>query len=791
MSNSSEAGLQSPGHIHCTPTARAPLPSAARAALRRMRWIFPLVLLALAIPADSKAQTAGVCGDGVVEGGEACDDGNVLDGDCCSSACAIEADGSACTDGDACTQSDTCQAGACVGGDPVVCTPIDSCHGAACDPATGLCLDSVMPDPAILAFAAVADAYTDIDQPVSNFGSELDLRVDGRPGRRVYLRFDVSGVAGMPVQRAVVRLHTTGDSPASSEHGGNLHLISDNGWDEAAITHENRPVTDGPLLASVGPVGLSQVIDLDVTGAIGADGAYSFVIEPASNNMAIYHSREAAEGQPQLVVTIYAPCDDGDACTQLDNCVSGVCAGTTPVICSPLDQCHDAGVCDSGTGICSNPEKADGTPCDDFDSCSATDACAGGICTGTGMAEDGTACDDGSACTQTDTCAAGVCVGSDPIVCIASGQCHDAGVCDSATGICSDPAKADGTPCDDDNACTQADTCVGGSCTGANPVICPAADQCHLPRTCRKSTGTCTNKDADDGTPCDDGNACTREDRCIDGECIGKNPVTCTALDACHVAGVCDPTSGECSNPAAADGLACDDRDACTESDACVAGACIGHSAPDSDGDGVCDILDLCRDFPDAAQIDADHDGIGDVCQCTAPAPSRCIPGGGGKRVDCLLELTAAGPLPLNRAGTKLKSVLACSDGDPACDVDGTADGQCTFGLALCFGNADPRFASCEPSAVRSIEVMQPKAAKSAAGRALEEALSSLGLEIRRRGKVVSVASGPVEANVCSPMIRVPVAAARKGKATKTKLQLRADAANGRQDVDQFVLVCK
>jgi hypothetical protein len=133
------------------------------------------------------------------------------------------------------------------------------------------------------------------------------LRVDGRPGRRVYLRFDVSGVAGMPVQRAVVRLHTTGDSPASSEHGGDLHLVSDNGWDEAAITHENRPVTDGPLLASVGPVGLSQVIDLDVTGAIGADGAYSFVIEPASNNMAIYHSRRSSSSRSTRRATTGTP----------------------------------------------------------------------------------------------------------------------------------------------------------------------------------------------------------------------------------------------------------------------------------------------------------------------------------------------------------------------------------------------------------------------------------------------------------------------------------------------------
>ena len=62
---------------------------------------------------------------------------------------------------------------------------------------------------------------------------------------------------------------------------------------------------------------------------------------------------------------------------------------------------------------------------------------------------DGTSCSDGSACTQTDTCQAGTCTGSNPVTCTAADQCHDAGVCNPATGACSSPAKADGTSCSD------------------------------------------------------------------------------------------------------------------------------------------------------------------------------------------------------------------------------------------------------------------------------------------------------------------------------------------------------
>ena len=154
------------------------------------------------------------------------------------------------------------------------------------------------------------------------------------------------------------------------------------------------------------------------------------------------------------------------------------CVAGTPVTCAALDQCHAAGDCDPRTGQCPNPTKPDATPCD-----------------------------DGNACTQPDSCQAGRCVGANPVVCTASNQCHDAGVCDPATGACSDPAKPDGTMCNDGDACTKTDTCQAGTCTGANPVVCTALDQCHDAGTCDPVSGTCSNPNKVDGTTCTDGNA--------------------------------------------------------------------------------------------------------------------------------------------------------------------------------------------------------------------------------------------------------------------------------------------
>jgi hypothetical protein len=54
------------------------------------------------------------------------------------------------------------------------------------------------------------------------------------------------------------------------------------------------------------------------------------------------------------------------------------------------------------------------------------------------------------------------------------------------------------------------------------------------------------------------------------------DPVTCSALDQCHVAGTCNPATGFCSHPTAANGTACTDGNPCTQTDTCQSGVCNG-----------------------------------------------------------------------------------------------------------------------------------------------------------------------------------------------------------------------
>ncbi len=121
-----------------------------------------------------------------------------------------------------------------------------------------------------------------------------------------------------------------------------------------------------------------------------------------------------------------------------------------------------------------------------------------------------------------------------PVAAQTGGDCLKS-VCDGSGAISAVPDDAD-LPSDDGDDCTD-DVCKSG--VPAHP---PAAD----------------------GVPCTDGDACTALDTCQSGVCSGA-AVVCSALDACHTAGICDPATGVCSNPAVV----------CGAGQVCADGACV------------------------------------------------------------------------------------------------------------------------------------------------------------------------------------------------------------------------
>ncbi len=296
--------------------------------------------------------------------------------------------------------------------------------------------------------------------------------------------------------------------------------------------------------------------------------------------------------------TVGAACDDGDVCTTGETYDSNCnCTGGTLV-----DSDGD-GVCDSNDQCPGTDDGVIGTACDDGDACTTGDTYDSNCnCVGTFQDADG----DG-VCDANDVCA-----GGDDTVDTDGDGTPDA--CDS----CDDTLV--GTACDDGDVCTTGETydancnCTGGTVQDSDgDGVCDADDACP---------GT---DDSLIGTACDDGNACTTGD-VYDANCNCAGTLqdadgdgVCDADDICPGGDDALDTDGD-GIPDACDtcdgtlaGTACDDGDACTTGETYDANCnCGGGTVQDSDGDGVCDVDDICAGGDDT--VDADGDGTPDAC---------------------------------------------------------------------------------------------------------------------------------------------------------------------------------
>ncbi|HET6585380.1 MAG TPA: hypothetical protein VFG69_18105 [Nannocystaceae bacterium] len=220
------------------------------------------------------------------------------------------------------------------------------------------------------------------------------------------------------------------------------------------------------------------------------------------------------------------------------------------------------------------------------------------------------------------------------------------GPCFASSGVCNgesceyEPLAA-GMPCVDDEPCTFDETCDGdGVCVPGETIVCdtpPALDVlCYEnPGTCN-AAGECVYPPLAEGEDCEDGNACTLDDKCDgQGHCVSGE--TCESDDGCNV-GVC--MAGECMLMPVADGTSCGANPA----DRCCAGTCVDISTDMGNCGGcgaACQSDEVCESV--AATLECDpHPASttgrctcngetsdcphGQVCRTVSPAANRCAP---------------------------------------------------------------------------------------------------------------------------------------------------------------------
>lgn len=236
-----------------------------------------------------------------------------------------------------------------------------------------------------------------------------------------------------------------------------------------------------------------------------------------------------------------------------------------------------------------------------------------------------------------------------------------------------------GGPCDDGDACTNNDRLTCGACIGT-PVDCNDENACTADA-CDAASGQCVNMPNDDAV-CSDANLCTIADTCEGGVCRGT-PRNCDDGNGCTVDS-CDASSGQCVNMPN-DGAACFDANPCTIADTCEGGVCRGMLRDCDDENGCtadsCDpISGQCVNMPDddAACFDANLCTTSDRCE---GGVCRGTPRDCNDENDCTADSCdpATGTCVFDP-----QDGLACDDGDICSHGDQCVGSSCSGSPYVC-----------------------------------------------------------------------------------------------------------
>lgn len=619
-------------------------------------------------------------------------------------------DGAACDDGDLCSLEDRCHLGTCQGtayscDDGLVCTT-DSCNGS------GGCTHSLLPY-----FCRLPD-----DQGRTVCIPEGQTP-DGDPCRTCDPRQNPDDWTFLHVPCDDGDACTAGDLCVQGACLGEAYQCDD-GLDCTTDSCDGMGGCGATLIPGFCLIG----------GACFPDGLRN----PQNPCLSCDAGADPRQWTPNDLA-----CEDGNPCTTGEVCVGGTCQATASRNCDDGNLCTDDW-CDPGVpGGCVN--RPIPRPCDDGNPCTVGDVCDQGACTAGPIQacecqEDGDCPDDGNLCNGRPFCSREVypfrCV-IDPSTVVDCDHGGDTSClknqCVPETGLCEPTPVREGETCDDGVACTAGDQCVAGTCTGTayscDDLHDCTADVCRGDGTCLHTlqagycliAGTCVEAGVrdpdnpclrcdpmarpytwtplDNGTLCDDQQACTFGDACQSGQCRGRpygcdDGLACTT-DSCQGDGTCrhDLVAGYCliDQQCRTDGehldaclycdatldpvhwsvntgASCDDGDLCTAHDQCQAltGQCTGtlYDCDDNlwctrdacQGDGTCShVID-----PLACLIDGACQGRGDrspMSECLVCWPERN-----------------------QRDWTAIPDGIACSDQDECTVNDRCQSGRCVAG---------------------------------------------------------------------------------------------------------------
>jgi cysteine-rich repeat protein len=386
-----------------------------------------------------------LCGNGVVDTGEACDDGNLIEGDSCDTNCTVPACGNGIVDpNEGCDDGNTANCDGCradCSRPDNICGDLhtDADCGEACDDGNHNACDRCTPD------------CTRVDDVCGDRIVECNEQCDGDAPN-----------AGLHCDQSCTL------QPPPHCNVGPPYVIDVNEGEQC----------DPPVFGVCSTLCQLEICGNNILdeGEVCDDGN----TDPCDGCAADCKHTDHTCGDSN--VDCGEQCDDGNA-TEGDLCDSNC---TVPAcgngILDPGEACDDGNTnsCDGCKGDCSRPDNVCG---DGFIEC-------GEDCDPTGPGCDErchqtSGChvdaDCGGACTS--KCIAGVCNGTARLNCDDGNPCTS----DSCVGdTCQHTPAANGTPCDDGNACTT-ESCQSAQCV-ATALSCDDGDLC-TDDSCAAATG--------------------------------------------------------------------------------------------------------------------------------------------------------------------------------------------------------------------------------------------------------------------------------------------------------------
>ena len=226
-------------------------------------------------------------------------------------------------------------------------------------------------------------------------------------------------------------------------------------------------------------------------------------------------------------------------------------------VCNATGTCtHNASLsgtpCRASAGVCDVAETCDGSST----SCPADGFANSGECRAAADVCDAAESCDGSGpnCPADGYLSSGECRASAG-VCDLAESCDGSGIACPADAKSTDPCRAVADVCDVAESCDGInDDCPADGFALVGTPCRADAGQCDVAEACTGLSAACPAdaKEPND-TPCNDNDACTQTDTCQGGTCIGADPLDCDDEDAC-TADSCDPMGGCVNDDAPATG---------------------------------------------------------------------------------------------------------------------------------------------------------------------------------------------------------------------------------------------